>query len=90
MIVERSKDYFDAYSENCDGIYAAGNSIDAVKADAEKVTEKPKKTTTTTVISNSSSSSFGCGDRDSYGCGDSISHKSYSYGCGGSSSKYGC
>ena len=27
MIVEKSKDYFDAYSENCDGIYAAGNAI---------------------------------------------------------------
>ena len=37
MMVERSKDYFDAYSDNCDGIYAAGSSIDAVKADAEKL-----------------------------------------------------
>jgi predicted RNase H-like HicB family nuclease len=36
MMVERSKDFFDAYSDNCDGIYAAGNSIDEVKADAEK------------------------------------------------------
>ena len=36
MMIEMSKDYFDAYSDNCDGIYAAGSSIDDVKADAEK------------------------------------------------------
>ena len=35
MVVEKSKDYYDAYSDNCDGIYAAGDSIEAVKADAE-------------------------------------------------------
>ena len=34
MIVEKSKDFFDAYSDNCDGIYAAGDSIEAFKADA--------------------------------------------------------
>ena len=34
MIIEKSKDFFDAYSDNCDGIYAAGDSIEAVKADA--------------------------------------------------------
>ncbi len=44
MMVERSKDYFDAYSENCDGIYAAGASIDEVKADAEKAIELIKRT----------------------------------------------
>ena len=43
MMVERSKDYFDAYSDNCDGIYAAGNSIDEVKADAEKAIELIKR-----------------------------------------------
>lgn len=31
-----SADSFGAYSENCDGIYAAGNTIDEVKADVEK------------------------------------------------------
>ena len=36
MMIERSSDYFDAYSVNCDGIYAAGSSIEAVKVDAEK------------------------------------------------------
>ena len=35
MVVEKSKDYYDAYSDNCDGIYAAGDNIEAVKADAE-------------------------------------------------------
>lgn len=33
MIIEKSKDHFGAYSDNCDGIYAAGNSIEEVKAD---------------------------------------------------------
>ena len=33
MIIEKSRDFFDAYSDNCDGIYAAGESVDAVKAD---------------------------------------------------------
>ncbi len=32
MIIERSKDLIDAYSDNCEGIYAAGDSLDAVKA----------------------------------------------------------
>lgn len=31
MIIEKSKDFYDAYSENCDGIYAAGNTLDEVK-----------------------------------------------------------
>ena len=44
MMVERSKDFFDAYSYNCDGIYAAGSSIDEVKADAEKTIALIKQT----------------------------------------------
>ena len=31
MTIESLKDYFDAYSDNCDGIYAGGASIDEVK-----------------------------------------------------------
>lgn len=31
MVIEKSKDYFDAYSDNCDGIYAAGENIEQVK-----------------------------------------------------------
>ena len=33
IVIEKSKDHFGAYAENCDGIYAAGKSIDEVKAD---------------------------------------------------------
>lgn len=33
IVIERSGDHFGAYSENCDGIYAAGDSLDAVKTD---------------------------------------------------------
>ena len=39
MIIEKSKDFFDAYAENCDGIYAAGDSIEAVKDDTMKAIE---------------------------------------------------
>ena len=31
IIIEKTKDFFDGYSENCDGIYGAGDSIQAVK-----------------------------------------------------------
>ena len=44
IIIERSKDLFDAYSESCDGIYGAGETIEACKADIEtsirEITEK--------------------------------------------------
>ena len=33
IVIERSSDHFGAYSENCEGIYAAGDSLDAVKSD---------------------------------------------------------
>lgn len=36
MTVEKSSDFYSAYSENCDGIYAAGNSLQEVKADTEE------------------------------------------------------
>ena len=35
MVIEKSKDFYDAYSENCEGIYAAGGSIEEVKKDTE-------------------------------------------------------
>lgn len=44
MVIEKSKDFYDAYSDNCDGIYAAGSSIDDVKADTEKAIDLIKKT----------------------------------------------
>ena len=43
MIVEKSKDFFDAYSDNCDGIYAAGEDVDAVKADTMEAIRLIKK-----------------------------------------------
>ncbi|MCD8203385.1 MAG: hypothetical protein LUD48_07070 [Prevotella sp.] len=43
MMVEKTKDFYDAYSENCDGIYAAGDSIDAVKKDTEEAIRLIKK-----------------------------------------------
>ncbi|MBO7082810.1 MAG: hypothetical protein J6W30_03075 [Bacteroidales bacterium] len=33
MVIEKSSDHYGAYSENCDGIYAAGKNIEAVKSD---------------------------------------------------------
>lgn len=43
MVVEKSKDHFGAYSENCDGIYAAGNSVKEVKEDTLEAIELIKK-----------------------------------------------
>ena len=43
MIIEKSKDFFDAYSDNCDGIYAAGENIEAVKADTLEAIRLIKK-----------------------------------------------
>lgn len=38
-----SSDSFGAYSENCEGVYAAGDTIEACKKDAEKAIELIKK-----------------------------------------------
>ena len=43
MVIEKSKDHFGAYSDNCEGIYAGGNSIEAVKADAMEAIRLLKK-----------------------------------------------
>ena len=43
MNICASADSFGAYSENCEGIYAAGDTIDACKKDVEKVIELIKK-----------------------------------------------
>ena len=43
MIIEKSDDHFDAFSDNCDGIYAAGNSVDSVKADTLEAIRLIKK-----------------------------------------------
>jgi len=39
MTISASKDSFGAYSENCDGIWAAGNTIEACKSDVLKAIE---------------------------------------------------
>lgn len=48
MIVEKSRNYYGAYAENGDGIYAAGNTIEEVQADTIQAinlikSELPKK-----------------------------------------------
>lgn len=43
MVIGKSKDYYGAASDNCDGIYAAGESIEAVKADTYEAIRLIKK-----------------------------------------------
>ena len=33
MTMERTKDLYDAYSENCEGIYGAGSTLEELKSD---------------------------------------------------------
>lgn len=44
MTIEKSANYYDAYSENCDGIYAAGASIEEVKLDTYEALRLIKET----------------------------------------------
>lgn len=43
MNICASSDSFGAYSKNCDGIYAAGDTIEECKKDVEKAIEQIKK-----------------------------------------------
>ncbi len=43
MLIGKSKDYYGAMSENCDGIYAAGPDIESVKADTYNAIESIKR-----------------------------------------------
>ena len=43
MIVGASKDMLKAYSDNCEGIYAGGETIEEVKADTEEAIRLIKK-----------------------------------------------
>lgn len=36
ITISASRDHFGAFSENCEGIYAAGNTVDEVKKDVEE------------------------------------------------------
>ena len=43
IIIEKSSDLYCAYSENCDGIYAAAETLDGVKADTIEAIRLIKK-----------------------------------------------
>lgn len=43
MVIEKSNDFFDAYSDNCDGIYAGGKDIPEVKANVLEAIDALKK-----------------------------------------------
>ena len=43
MLIGKSSDFYGAMSENCEGIYAAGPDIEAVKADTYKAIEGIKR-----------------------------------------------
>ena len=43
MMIEESENHFGAYSDNCEGIYAAGDTIEAVKADTLEAISLIKK-----------------------------------------------
>lgn len=43
MTIEKTSDFYSAYSENCDGIYSAGESIADVKSDTEEAVRLIKK-----------------------------------------------
>ena len=43
IIIEKTSDFYDAYSENCDGIYGAGDTLEAVKVDVIDAIEKLKR-----------------------------------------------
>lgn len=43
VVIEKSKDFYDGYSDNCDGIYGAGDSIQAVKDDIREAIRLIKK-----------------------------------------------
>lgn len=43
IIIEKSADFYDAYAENCKGIYGAGASVEEAKASALKGLELLKK-----------------------------------------------
>lgn len=36
IIVEKTTDYYDAYAENCEGVYGAGETVEAAKNDVLK------------------------------------------------------
>lgn len=45
IVIEKSSDHYSAYSENCDGIYGGGDSVDDVKKNALEGLRLYKETT---------------------------------------------
>lgn len=43
IVICASKDHFGAFAENCEGIYAAGNTVDEVRKDVEEAIRLIKK-----------------------------------------------
>lgn len=44
IIIEKSRDFYNAYTENCDGIYGAGETVEKAKANALEGLELLKET----------------------------------------------
>ena len=44
IIIEKSSDYYDAYAENCEGVYGAGSTAEEAKTDVLKAIELYKET----------------------------------------------
>jgi predicted RNase H-like HicB family nuclease len=44
IIIEKSSDYYNAYVENCDGVYGAGDTVEEAKTNAFKGLELLKET----------------------------------------------
>lgn len=42
IVIEKTKDQYTGYSENCDGIYAAGDSVEAVMGNAREAIRRVK------------------------------------------------
>lgn len=43
IIIERSTDFYDAYAENCHGVYGAGATLDEVKKNVMKILQRRLK-----------------------------------------------
>jgi predicted RNase H-like HicB family nuclease len=44
IIIEKSSDYYNAYAENCEGVYGAGDTVDKAKTNAFEGLELLKET----------------------------------------------
>jgi predicted RNase H-like HicB family nuclease len=44
IIIEKSSDYYNAYAENCDGVYGAGDTVEEAKTNAFEALKLLKET----------------------------------------------